>query len=145
MDLKLYNTYAHIPINEYDKLKELAEISEEKILQRAKELQYFEEKKDKYSKLIYIRAGDDYFMLRVDTYCDFDQQLQPIASKLQWWIEEQIYEIYKSDDPFQALKRKVKEEQQWKITYMRSAFFSWLLTIVMAGILISFLIFKQWN
>lgn len=143
MDLKLYNTYAHIPINEYDKLKELAEISEEKILQRAKELQYFEEKKDKYSKTIFIRADSDEFMVRVSTYCDFDQQLQPIASKLQWWIEEQIYERYKSDDPFHTLKQKMKQEQREKITYMRSAFFSWILTIVVTGILISFLIFKQ--
>ncbi|MFJ1474882.1 hypothetical protein ACILE9_11565 [Capnocytophaga cynodegmi] len=143
MKLDLYNTYVHIPIKKYDELKELAEISEEKILQRAKELQYFEEKQDKYSKTIFIRADGEEFMVRVSTYCDFDQQLQPIASKLQWWIEEQIYEIYKSDDPFQVLKRKVKEEQKEKIRYMRSAFFSWLLTIVMAGILILFLIFKQ--
>lgn len=143
MELDLYNTYAHIPIKEYDELKELAEISEEKILQRAKELQEYEEKQDKYSKLVYIRAGDDDFMLRVSTYYDFNEQLQPIASKLQWWIEEQIYEIYKSGDPFKALKREIEEEQKEKIRYMRSAFFSWILTIVMTGILISFLIFKQ--
>lgn len=143
MELKLYNTYVHIPIEEYDKLKELADISEEKILQRAKELQEYEEKQDKSSSLIYICAGDDDFMLRVRPHSDFNEQLQPIASKLQWWIEERIYEMYKSNDPFRDLKKQINEEYKEKISHIRSAFLAWLLTIAMAIILISFLTFKQ--